>query len=503
MINAPNRPMEIADADPGAPRSFTCYTAPGVTFSTEEEMKEHYRSEWHRTNLKRKVAGLPPLGRAAYEERAAREQQQQQQQVASGAAAVADAPPGASLDAVAAEAAGAQQEKHNKAASNPRSKAAHYEATKEMSENEYIAHKMATAEPYDEGSDLFSRHVSPSLEANLAHMAKAHGFFIPYMEYVKDLPGLLGYLLEMVYVGNVALVTGKQFHSLDACQAHMRDSGGCRIELEGHEEEYEDYYDMVALAEKSPLWEWVEVEAGSDDDDDDDGWEDDDGDGAAPMEEDEEDELGALFERCVALALLSEAQADKLTDCVASGERGEAELIAEWRAKLAAAAPDEAAALAAAASGRRAAAAAADDGDAMSIGGASSRPTTMQVRYRPVGEVSEAGSSPFAAAAAAAATAAAAAAARRSSRSATARCAPFIGKSSSRRRRRSARPIRSCTPSWCSMPRRACSRRITRSSRASTPTASARATSAAARRSSAPNTSTSSRGSTTTRRCAA
>ena len=76
-----------------------------------------------------------------------------------------------------------------------------------------------SCEDFDEGSDLFSRHHEPSMAANLAYMAKTHGFFIPHMDYVTDLPGLLAYLLEMVYVGNVALVSGKQFHSLEAVQA--------------------------------------------------------------------------------------------------------------------------------------------------------------------------------------------------------------------------------------------------------------------------------------------
>ena len=49
--------------------ALTCYTAPGVVFEDETAMKEHYKSEWHRHNLKRKVAGLPPLGYEAYEER--------------------------------------------------------------------------------------------------------------------------------------------------------------------------------------------------------------------------------------------------------------------------------------------------------------------------------------------------------------------------------------------------------------------------------------------------
>ena len=41
--------------------SFTCHTAPGVVFTSRADLGEHYRSDWHRYNLKRKVAGLPPL----------------------------------------------------------------------------------------------------------------------------------------------------------------------------------------------------------------------------------------------------------------------------------------------------------------------------------------------------------------------------------------------------------------------------------------------------------
>ena len=65
-MQQPNWPMEAMETQRTA---FTCYTAPGVTFANEEEMKEHYRSEWHRQNLKRKVAGLAPLTREAFEER--------------------------------------------------------------------------------------------------------------------------------------------------------------------------------------------------------------------------------------------------------------------------------------------------------------------------------------------------------------------------------------------------------------------------------------------------
>ena len=47
--------------------ALTCHTAPGVEFTTMEDLKEHYRSDWHRYNLKRKVAGLPVVGKDLFE----------------------------------------------------------------------------------------------------------------------------------------------------------------------------------------------------------------------------------------------------------------------------------------------------------------------------------------------------------------------------------------------------------------------------------------------------
>eukprot|EP00966_Prymnesium_polylepis_P009148 210787-Prymnesium_polylepis.2 len=241
----PPMPMEARSASSdGSERTFNCYTAPGVTFHSEEEMKEHYHSEWHRHNLKRKVAGLAPLTREAFEERVARE----------GTTA-----PGADSSGAAATGSRSQQRRQKreekavakaaKAAANPHSKAAHFEATKAMTEDEYVTHKVKTAVSYDECCDLFSRHRSASMHANLEYMAKTHGFYIPYLDYCTDVGALLGYLLEKVYVGNVALMTDKQLHSVEAVQAHMKDKNQCRFELEGHEEEYGEY---CARAHRTP-----------------------------------------------------------------------------------------------------------------------------------------------------------------------------------------------------------------------------------------------------------
>jgi len=46
---------------------LSCHTAPGVVFTSMDDLKEHYRSDWHRYNLKRKVAGLPVVGKELFE----------------------------------------------------------------------------------------------------------------------------------------------------------------------------------------------------------------------------------------------------------------------------------------------------------------------------------------------------------------------------------------------------------------------------------------------------
>ena len=49
---------------------FYCSTS-GTAFATKEALNEHYRSDFHRYNLKRKVSGLPPVTREWFEARKA------------------------------------------------------------------------------------------------------------------------------------------------------------------------------------------------------------------------------------------------------------------------------------------------------------------------------------------------------------------------------------------------------------------------------------------------
>ena len=71
---------------------------------------------------------------------------------------------------------------------------------------------------------LFCPLSSDTMEHNLHHMASSHSFFIPDLEYLVDVEGLLNYLGEKVSVDNICLYCsgrGKTLYSLEAVRAHM------------------------------------------------------------------------------------------------------------------------------------------------------------------------------------------------------------------------------------------------------------------------------------------
>ncbi|XP_035965117.2 cytoplasmic 60S subunit biogenesis factor ZNF622 [Halichoerus grypus] len=95
---------------------------------------------------------------------------------------------------------------------------------------------------------LFCPHHSSSLMKNVAHMTKVHSFFIPDIEYLSDLKGLIKYLGEKVGVGKICLwcnEKGKSFYSTEAVQAHMNDKSHCKLFTDGDAAlEFADFYDF-------------------------------------------------------------------------------------------------------------------------------------------------------------------------------------------------------------------------------------------------------------------
>uniref|UniRef100_G1RMH5 Cytoplasmic 60S subunit biogenesis factor ZNF622 n=1 Tax=Nomascus leucogenys TaxID=61853 RepID=G1RMH5_NOMLE len=95
---------------------------------------------------------------------------------------------------------------------------------------------------------LFCSHHSSSLMKNVAHMTKVHSFFIPDIEYLSDIKGLIKYLGEKVGVGKICLwcnEKGKSFYSTEDVQAHMNDKSHCKLFTDGDAAlEFADFYDF-------------------------------------------------------------------------------------------------------------------------------------------------------------------------------------------------------------------------------------------------------------------
>uniref|UniRef100_A0A7S4IFI7 C2H2-type domain-containing protein n=2 Tax=Vannella robusta TaxID=1487602 RepID=A0A7S4IFI7_9EUKA len=94
-------------------------------------------------------------------------------------------------------------------------------------------------------------------------MAKEHGLYIPDLDYVSDLGGLVGYLGEKVGTGNACLYCNKIFRDAEAVANHMRSLSHAKLKYDDDDlDEYEEFYDF------SKTWEGVEGESEFDENED-------------------------------------------------------------------------------------------------------------------------------------------------------------------------------------------------------------------------------------------
>ncbi|WAQ94148.1 ZN622-like protein [Mya arenaria] len=240
---------------------YTCIAC-RVVFTDGETQRTHYKTDWHRYNLKRKVAELPPVSAENFRQRALNAQQTQN-----------------ALDNHL------NSRKHKEIAAKPKRLNTKKYALKNNEVNKSGSHgdidvAMATGGQEEEGEDietdsdmesvssfgdeeglgvnqcLFCCHGSSGLEENVQHMTEKHSFFLPDAEYLSDLEGLVTYLGQKVGVGYMCLwcnEKGKAFRSVDAAQKHMVDKGHCKLLHEGDVVlEYADFYDYRCY-HRSPL----------------------------------------------------------------------------------------------------------------------------------------------------------------------------------------------------------------------------------------------------------
>ena len=93
---------------------------------------------------------------------------------------------------------------------------------------------------------IFCNYESPTAKLSVDHMTKHHGLFIPEEKYLTDQDGLMGYLAAKISLNHECLWCHKLKASAAAVQTHMKDKGHCRIAFETEEEMIEvgQFYDF-------------------------------------------------------------------------------------------------------------------------------------------------------------------------------------------------------------------------------------------------------------------
>ncbi|XP_012547732.1 uncharacterized protein LOC100862770 isoform X1 [Bombyx mori] len=265
---------------------FSCITCK-VLFNTSELQREHYKLDWHRYNLKRKVASIEPVTLEEFEERAKehRESQNEKQddsqycQCCSKLFSTKNSYNNhlnSKKHKVSVERyTESQKDQENSGQSdtdsfvkvecttgltNERSKFVVVNTTdsgedietdseiEELDSDEWDECRIQESDSLIKPRDcLFCVHHSKNMVKNLKHMSEVHSFFIPDVEFCINIRGLLLYLGEKISQGYMCLWcndTGRTFYSMEAARAHMIDKGHCKMLHEGLAlAEYADYYD--------------------------------------------------------------------------------------------------------------------------------------------------------------------------------------------------------------------------------------------------------------------
>lgn len=293
------------DADANS-LQLTSTTAPGKVFASRSELAAHYKSPWHKYNLKRRQAGLPVLLQVDFEARLQAAQALRKSSVAVGT--------------------GKGHLKDKKKKSKKKKQQQHAISDDEDNGDEARQAEPLTVElPASQQGDeleekegeeemnidinprqcLFDRHISSSVSAAADRMQRKYGFFIPDREYLVDLEGLLGYCHEKIQLGHVCLYCQRVFSTASACQKHMlsysKGARHCKLRYEeGVDlEEFDVFYDF---SEANAEFLRTMQPDGNDDDEEenvmqeeendngDDGWEDVSDDDDEDAEDDENDD---------------------------------------------------------------------------------------------------------------------------------------------------------------------------------------------------------------------
>ncbi|KAH7350481.1 C2H2 type zinc-finger-domain-containing protein [Pyrenochaeta sp. MPI-SDFR-AT-0127] len=114
---------------------------------------------------------------------------------------------------------------------------------------------------------LFCNYKSPNFSLNITHMGRFHGMFVPEKEFLVEPEGLIQYLHDKIHINNECLKCHKIVHTASGIQTHMRDRGHCMIAFETDAElvEVGEFYDFRSSYPDAAEFEQMEEDDESDD----------------------------------------------------------------------------------------------------------------------------------------------------------------------------------------------------------------------------------------------
>ncbi|GAM22238.1 hypothetical protein SAMD00019534_054130 [Acytostelium subglobosum LB1] len=236
---------------------FTCISC-RVVFDNPEDQRVHYKSELHRFNLKRKVLDLPPVNQQTFNSKVEALKVQE------------SAPTTVMFDCKVCDKQfqsegpyqqhliskkhklnvemGVPERTRERKPKQPKPQEPQPQTLEEA--EKMMEEKIKNTPKLPLEHCLFCRHISDSIDTNVDHMAKEHSFFIPDVDYLVDLPGMIRFMSDKIAIGNICLYCsgkGKQLHSLEAVQRHMIDLSHCKMnfDTEATSDEYVEFYDFT------------------------------------------------------------------------------------------------------------------------------------------------------------------------------------------------------------------------------------------------------------------
>lgn len=195
--------------------SCTCITC-RVAFKDADLQRAHYKTDWHRYNLKRKVAELPSVTAEEFQKRVL--QQRKTNEIKSENVTRYCEICKKHFGNIKAYENHLNSKKHkqNETIYNEDNLRSRKNSSKQnenmvIDEECFVESDIEEVDsdewdedvvnPIDNNDCLFCEHHSKNLLKNLKHMTEAHSFFVPDAEYCIDIQGLLHYLGEKINEG--------------------------------------------------------------------------------------------------------------------------------------------------------------------------------------------------------------------------------------------------------------------------------------------------------------